>query len=547
MKKTLLIGALTVLLFTTGGKIAQAANYYVSPTGNDTANSGTSSSTPWQTINKINNINFLPGDNIYFQGGQSFSGKIYLDKNDVGTGTTSPITISSYGSGRATINGGAGTAFFAYNTAGIKINNINFIGNGAATNTADGVSFYMDLPNNTKLDGININNSDISGFGKTGLIIGSWNGKSGFKNISLTNIASHDNKKDGINIYGFNTINSVGYCHQNVYIGYSIAYNNGGDSSLTTTPTGSGIIMSNTDGGTIEYSSAYNNGFNNHSAAGPVGIWTYESNNVRIQYNESYNNRTQAGDGDGFDLDGGTTNSLMQYNYSHGNDGGGFMLVQFSGARPWSNNIVRYNISENDSRKTGYGVIHLFNGGSGLSSAQVYNNTIYLTPATTGAPSAVYLHNPSTNMKFYNNIFSTTGGVKLLNIVSGQTGLQFAGNNYYTNGGAFNITYGTTTYISLASFRTGTNQEKLNGINVGFNVNPLLTSPGTGGTIGNATLLGNLTAYKLTSTSTMVNQGLNLQTQFGITPGIRDFYNSTLPQGSAYDIGAHELKAPTSG
>ena len=47
--------------------------YYVSPTGSD-SNSGLSSSTPWQTVTKVNNTVLHPGDTVLFQGGQTFSG-----------------------------------------------------------------------------------------------------------------------------------------------------------------------------------------------------------------------------------------------------------------------------------------------------------------------------------------------------------------------------------------------------------------------------------------------------------------------------------------
>ena len=42
--------------------------------------------------------------------------------------------------------------------------------------------------------------------------------------------------------------------------------------------------------------------------------------------------------------------SVMQYNYSHDNDGAGYLLGQFTGGRPWGRNIVRNNISQNDAR-----------------------------------------------------------------------------------------------------------------------------------------------------------------------------------------------------
>lgn len=75
--------------------VAKAADYYVSPTGND-SNSGTSSVQPWRTINKVNNKQFSPGDRILFQGGRSFSGTLSFDSLDSGS-LISPITVTSYG------------------------------------------------------------------------------------------------------------------------------------------------------------------------------------------------------------------------------------------------------------------------------------------------------------------------------------------------------------------------------------------------------------------------------------------------------------------
>jgi hypothetical protein len=74
----------------------------------------------------------------------------------------------------------------------------------------------------------------------------------------------------------------------------------------------------------------------------------------------------------------------MQYNYSHDNTGAGYLLAQFANARAFSNNIVRYNISQNDSRKGNYAGIHFWNGGSGISNTSVYNNTIYMSRPLTG-------------------------------------------------------------------------------------------------------------------------------------------------------------------
>jgi len=81
-----------------------AATYYVSPTGSDT-NNGTSTSTPWQTIAKVNSAHFVAGDSILFQGGQTFTGALVFSyaTNIPVSSTATPITVGSYGTGAATI------------------------------------------------------------------------------------------------------------------------------------------------------------------------------------------------------------------------------------------------------------------------------------------------------------------------------------------------------------------------------------------------------------------------------------------------------------
>lgn len=74
-----------------------ATVYYVSPTGNDAAN-GTSTSTPWRTIARVNQatFGFQPGDKVYFQRGGTWRGELIMGSS----GTASqPITVGAYGTG----------------------------------------------------------------------------------------------------------------------------------------------------------------------------------------------------------------------------------------------------------------------------------------------------------------------------------------------------------------------------------------------------------------------------------------------------------------
>jgi hypothetical protein len=521
---------------------AQATDYFVSPKGND-SKSGTSTSQAWRTINKVNSKQFSPGDRIYFQGGQTFNGNLYFNSSDRGS-LTNPIVISSYGTGRAVIYAGGGTGFYAYDVAGYRIQNINFFGSGRTTNTSDGIFFYNDLPNNAKLDYINIDGVEVKGFGNRGVSIGGYNNKCGFRYIQLTNVESHDNAMSGIDIWGYFSTSLPGYAHESIYVGNCKAYNNSGKSGLPY-HSGSGIVISDVNGATIEHCVAYNNGFLNTANGGPIGIWAWDANSVIIQHNESHHNRTaSATDGGGFDLDGGVTNSIMQYNYSHDNDGAGFLLAQFSGARPFSGNTVRYNISQNDGRRNGFAAIHLWNGGSGVKNIEIYNNTLYMSPAASGSPRAIYFQSPTTNIHVRNNLLVTTGGLRLAEVASGQSGLLFQGNAYWPGGGSFVIRWAGVNYTSLSAWRTATGQERLGTADTGLNVDPRLNNPGGGGTFNNTALLNTLTAYQLQSASPLINAGLDLSSLFNINNGGQDFYGTPLTLG-VVDIGAHESASTT--
>jgi len=338
----------------------------------------------------LNSKDFNAGDVVLLKGGTTFHGQLYLDSADAGT-STNPVLITSYdpatkkaiaddapASARATISAGTGDAIFAYNMAGVTISGINAVGSGASSSHGSGIEFYTDLGGSAKLTGVDIDHVDVSGFHSYGVVLGGGNGKSGYADVDITYVNTHDNGSAGLMTYGQFSSTSTSYANKDVYVGHVNAYNNAGFSG-TNTPSGSGIVLSDVDGATIEYSTAYNNGSNNTNGNGPIGIWAYDANDVTIQYNESHHNHTQGGDGGGFDLDGGVTNSVMQYNYAHDNDGTGFGLYQYGGARTWANNTVRYNVASNDGLRNNATEISIWDSGSGMTNAQVYNNTLVVS------------------------------------------------------------------------------------------------------------------------------------------------------------------------
>src|SRR2546423_9265398 len=142
---------------------ASATDYYVSVSGTD-VNAGTSPSTAWRTIQRVNNQRFIPGDRILFEGGQTFAGSLYFDSTEPGT-ATQPITITSFGSGRATIYPDTGTGILIYDAGGDRITDLYVIGSGRTTNTGSGIFFLLHLLNDVEIDFVIIDPVPASRFG----------------------------------------------------------------------------------------------------------------------------------------------------------------------------------------------------------------------------------------------------------------------------------------------------------------------------------------------------------------------------------------------
>jgi len=528
-----------VLAFGLSGA-ALATDYYVSPNGNDN-NTGTSPEAAWQTIDKINSVSFGDGDSILFEGGQTFSGSVYFDDTDGGA-VASPLTVSSYGTGRATISSGSSDGLLVLNRAAFVVEDLNFVSSSLDDpNGGYGIRFKVEIKGGLKLEYVRVDDVEVSGYRQIGIDVSGWNAKggmSGFKDVRITNAVVHDNGDKGINsdsVFAGGEWPYRTYPHENIYVGNCLVYDNAGIANKEG-HTGNGIVIGECIGATIEFCEAYNNG---EIGQGCLGIWMWEVVDGVIQFCESHHNKTTSGDGGGFDLDGGCQDSVMQYNYSHDNYGCGYLVCKFEDSRDLLNCTVRYNISENDSLFNPMGAIDFWSPDNVLDGTKVYNNTLYISPDSLGP--GIRTHSDYITDTFvYNNIILTSGQpVVAVAVPSG--GFTFQGNCYWASGAPVKIDWGGTIYNSIADWRTGTGQEMLDGSPVGFEMDPNLFNPGGGGTIGDPCLLWTLNAYRLNPGNLLIDAGLDLYTLFGIDPGTRDFSGTTIPKGSAFDMGAHEF------
>ena len=516
---------------------AEGASYYLSLSGSD-GNSGLSATSSWRSLARINALQLRPGDRILLRGGDVFDGALSFDASDAGS-ASAPIDITSYGTGRATVRIAAGPGIMVYNASGYRISNLNVVAAGSADS---GVVFFTDSADNSKRPFIRIESVEVSGFGRDGVEIGSWNGATGYRDVRLTGVTAHGNARTGI-IFFAQTPN----VHEQVYVGYSRTYDNPGIPSATGN-TGNGIVLGGVNGGVVERSVAWGNGSRSQATGGPVGIWAYDSTGIVFQHNESYGNRTAGpADGGGFDFDQNVSFSVMQYNYSHGNDGSGYLLANSVPGDAHRGNVIRFNISENDGRKNGYGAIDIWGR---IVDTEIYNNTVFVSPAASGAPAAVRIHNATieghdvARLKVRNNILQTTGGLALVSVsasqLSGATGLRFEGNSYYATGAPFVVRWGSATYAGLQAWRAS-GQELRSGIPTGTSSDPLLNTPGAGGTIGDPARIETFAAYRLRDGSPVADSGLDLLATDGLSTGGRDISGATVPQGAGPAAGAHEL------
>jgi len=517
--------------------------YYISPNGNDN-NNGKSKEAAWKNISKINETEFNPGDSILLEGSQTFQGNIVFDEHDLGT-AGKPIVISSYGGGSSTINAGDGFGIKIINAQGYHISNLNVKGSGQEKNNASGIAVFNNLKGDIKLAYIFIDSVEASGFGFFGILVAGEKGKSGFKNVQIENCNVNNNGDAGLYVYGEYKLNSKAYAHENVFVRNVKAYKNLGRPKSKKN-TGSGIVLSDTDNGLIEKCVAYENGILcNAKQGGPVGIWAWDSRNIIIQNNESFNNKTgSVKDGGGFDLDGGMVNSIMQYNYSHDNDGSGFFLAQFTYARTHSGNIVRYNISENDGRKNSHAGIDIWGE---VENAIVYNNTIFLSQALKDTPGALMFRPnlESSSPKFpkniiiANNIFVTKGDVFIVNGIKESPSVKLINNNYYNTDSDFIFKREGKIFSSFEEWRKAAAQQKEENIIDGLTSNPMWQQVTAADSLKG---VSKIPFYNLQSSSPLIDKGINMEQVYKIKNVAQDIIGTKLPQQSGFDLGALEFK-----
>jgi len=509
-----------------------ATDYFIRQSGNDEAK-GTSTNAAWRTIERVNGALFQPGDSVRFEAGASFAGNLLLSAADAGT-SNDPVVIGSFGEGRATILAGRETGITVENAGGVAIENLIVVGDGRTNNVGYGICCDNTLTTGERLGFLRIANVEARDFGILGILVAGTH--AGFEHVLITNCVMHDNLRGGMEVAGHLPWDSSIYAHADVHVSHCQAFHNTGDPTYLKNHSGSGIVLYQIDGGVMEYCTAWNNGALCRSSGGGVGLWMCASRRVVIQHCESFGNKTSGGDGGGFDIDGGCVDCVLQYNYSHDNDGPGLMVYSYSYASYADRGaIVRFNISENDSRKgRRYAGLWVRTDGKEITGLEIYNNTVVIGPWT---DQAVLINAHSIEARLRNNIFVATGSALPLRVEQPQDRVRFENNLYWRQGGPTEISWGTQTYATLQEWRDRTGQELLSGVRMGLFADPVLSSNSPDPLSVERRGIQAVSAFRPLRRSPAIAGGLDLRKMFGLDTGSRDFLG-LLPMADRFPLGA---------
>jgi len=486
-------------------------SYYVNSASGDDHNSGESPGEAWKTLGKLNATIFSPGDRILFKSGGKWAGQLWPK----GSGTKQhPIVIDKYdGKAKPIINGDgvAEDTVLLKNQEYWEINNLEVTNTGSTPGTRRGVRLvadnYGDM-HHIYVRGLNVH--DVNGsdqIKENGGITYNCRGDSKpsrFVDLRIEDNHIHHVDRSGIFGWSSHWVRSKWYPSLGVVIRRNTLDNIGGD----------GIVPVATDGALVEYNVVSR--ANQRSEGFNVGIWPWSADNTTVQFNEVYLTHGQR-DGEGFDSDWNSRNTVIQYNYSHDNDGGFVLICNEGGHDPKDNvgnigTIVRYNVSQNDHTRG-------INIAGSVTNTSIYNNTIYvrknehvdllLQADWQGWADSTF---------FYNNIFYVDGFAQLSHGIS------------RNRDGA---------YVSAPGFGNSTNNIFDSNVYYGhlkpaddphtLTSDPLLVSPGAAG-VGRQTVMG----YRLRPGSPASNSGKI------IPHSVRDFLGTPVPSCGGVDRGAFQ-------
>jgi hypothetical protein len=426
-----------------------ARRFFVDSDGGDDSRSGDAPQDCWRTLEKLNEQDFQPGDELLLKRGARWLGTL----KPRGSGSAeAPIRIGAYGDGdRPAIDGGASPALLLEDVEGWEVAGLDLTNRKDSGKDALKVRAAKRQPRYRR---ILIRDCVARGAGGSGIHVGEDEGGN-LDDVAIEDCVAFDNQDSGIFIQGsyFDRV-------ERLSIARSTAYGNGWD----------GIKIYSGRDGVIEDCIAYGNGWKEDAR---VGIWCWNSERVTIQRCESYRNVTPGTqDGGGFDIDWSCKDCVIQFCYSHDNDGAGYLFMGAGENGKTTGSSVRFNVSQNDGLRNRYGGIVCYGK---LQDSSVHNNAVYFSGAADGAAiqfrgdaKALYPQ----NVAVFNNVVVVSGRRVALRVPAAAAANAFDHNLYFAPAGLV-LEWGDVRFAALEPFRAAAGQERR-----GLAADPLLRGPG---------------------------------------------------------------------
>lgn len=377
-------------MFGYNSKLRSAKTFYIDSAGGNDSNDGLSAERAFRSIEKAFERTFVPGDRILFARGGTYSGSAEL----LGSGAeNAAIAVGAYGEGdMPVVTGFDETSAIKVYGEYVEITDIEF----TCPEGKNAISFYSDTGGAAR--GIKVSNCrfhDINSLetsesfnthGTGGIsFYGLGSRPSWFENAVVENNAFNKLGRDSVFVtsewscsdkkqkWGNRNLAIDGapvFRSKNITVRNNKITGNAGDA----------ILLIGVESSVIEYNTVADSiliGDRTDADIAWASVWYHSSYNSVIQYNEVYGNSGSNGGHDlqAFDLDIACDSCIVQYNYSHDNDGG-FMLLcgtEASDGGAVRNSVVRYNLSVND----GIAGLSVFDITGSAVNSQIYNNTVF--------------------------------------------------------------------------------------------------------------------------------------------------------------------------
>jgi parallel beta-helix repeat protein len=358
------LGCFIILIIMITSQILAGTNYYVDATIGNDSNNGTSPTTPWKTISKVNSYSFSAGDVILFKRGQVW-------REELRTSSSEYLTYSAYGSGNNPVIDGANEQDFCFRCSKnhITVDSIDMKNSNSCCILAQ------------NCNNLTVKNLTVSYAGTCGIWTEDTTGS-----ILIDNVTALYNGNSGIRVCREKTGGTI----KNCLVGYS------GQSGAW----GMGIDIDSSSNITVE------NNETHHSYG--AGIGGDEFSYCTIQDNEVYANHWG-----GIDLTGQTSpcqNCIVRRNviYNHTS------LTWAGGIHIWTAATEGHESKNHDIYSNIlYGnKLGIYIGGRATGN-EIYNNTLYNNYRgiliTYGETKTVY---PSNNI-IKNNIVHSNSQINL--------------------------------------------------------------------------------------------------------------------------------------